>query len=293
MRNSIAQEIFKKAESDKNIFLFAGDAGLGVWDKFKTKFSNQYLNLGINEQATIGMMSGMALMKYKVIYYNIIPFVLMRCYEQVRNDICYQNLPVILIGTGSGITYAPAGVTHYALEDITLALSMPNLDIFSPSDPIEAVECFKYAYKSNNPSYIRIAKSGEKILHKDKTDITKPIFINKTHSKAILLVHSSIVNEVEKILDIINLDIVTVPFINSNFNWEKFLEKYDFIFSLEEHFINGGFGSFLKDKIDRKIYKFGIKNEYIHKVGNRDYLREYYKIDGKSVGEKIREIIHG
>jgi len=84
----------------------------------------------------------------------------MRPYEFVRNDICYQELPMILIGTGSGITYAPAGVTHYVVEDITLASTMPNLDIFSPADPIEAVECFKYAYESKKPSYIRIAKNG-------------------------------------------------------------------------------------------------------------------------------------
>jgi len=290
MRNSIANYIKELAKKDKNLFVIAGDAGLGVWDDFKD--SDQFINPGVNEQFCVGFAAGLSLMGRRVIYYNIAPFVIMRPYEFVRNDICYQNLPVILIGTGSGITYAPAGVTHYALEDITLALSMPNLDIFSPSDPIEAVECFKYVYNSNKPSYIRIAKSGEKILHKGKIDITKPIFINRSSSNAIVLIHSSIVDEVKKILDIIDINIVSVPFLNSNFNWKDFLDKFNFIFTLEEHFTNGGFGSFLGDKIDKKIYKFGIKNEYIHVVGNRDYLREYYKIDGKSVGEKILEIIN-
>ncbi len=291
MRNSVANYIKELAKKDKKLFVIAGDAGLGVWDDFKK--SEQFINPGVNEQLDVGFAAGLSLMGHKVIYYNIAPFVIMRPYEFVRNDICYQELPVILIGTGSGITYAPAGVTHYALEDITIALSMPNLQIFSPADPVEAVECFKYAYHSKNPSYIRIAKSGEKVLHKENIDITKPIFINKTNSDAILLLHSSIVDEVEKILDIVDVNIVTVPFLNSDFNWEDFLKDYKFIFTLEEHFINGGFGSFLKDKIDKKIYKFGIKNEYIHKVGNRDFLREYYKIDGKNVGEKILEIING
>jgi len=291
MRNSIANYIKNIAKEDKRVFVITGDAGLGLWDDFKD--SDQFINPGVNEQLDIGFAAGLSLMGHKVIYYNIAPFVIMRPYEFVRNDICYQELPVILIGTGSGITYAPAGVTHYALEDIGIALSMPNLQIFSPADPVEAVESFKYAYKSDRPSYIRVAKSGEKTLHKKDIDITKPIYINRIDSSTLLLVHGSIVDEVDKILKLVDIDIVTVPFLNSNFNWQKFLSGYRYIFVLEEHFVNGGFGTFLKDQVDRKIYKFGIKNEYIHIVGNRGYLREYYRIDGKSVGEKIKEIIGG
>jgi len=291
MRNSVADYIKKVAKEDKKLFVISGDAGLGVWDDFNE--SEQFINPGVNEQLDIGFAAGLSLMGHKVIYYNITPFVIMRPYEFVRNDICYQELPVILIGTGSGITYAPAGVTHYALEDITLALSMPNLNIFSPADPVEAVECFKYAYKGDKPSYIRIAKSGEKVLHKENIDITKPIFIHKTNSNAILLLHGSIVDEVDKILEIADINIVSVPFLNSEIDWDEFLKGYEYIFSLEEHFINGGFGSLLKDKTDKKVYKFGVKNEYIHKVGNRDYLREFYGIDGNSVGKKIKEIING
>lgn len=290
MRNSVANEIKELAKIDESLFVIAGDAGLGVWDDFKD--SPQFINPGVNEQLDIGFAAGLSLMGHKVIYYNIAPFVIMRPYEFVRNDICYQELPVILIGTGSGITYAPAGMTHYVVEDITLASSMPNLDIFSPADPIEAVECFKYAYKSKKPSYIRIAKNGEEVIHKDKIDITKPIFIHKSASKHILILHGSIVDEVPKILNIVDINIISVPMLTSNFEWDKFLDNFDKIFTLEEHFINGGFGTMLKDIVDKKICKFGIKNEYIHKIGNRDYLRKHYKIDGISIGEKILMELH-
>lgn len=291
MRNSVADKIKEIAKIDETLFVIAGDAGLGVWDDFKN--SKQFINPGVNEQLDIGFGAGMSLMGHKVIYYNIAPFVIMRPYEFVRNDICYQELPIILIGTGSGITYAPAGVTHYVVEDITLASTMPNLDIFSPADPVEAVECFNYAYKSKRPSYIRIAKNGEDVIHTEKIDITKPIFINKNDSKNILILHGSIVDEVSKILGIVDINIVSVPMLTSDFSWEDFLSGYDKVFTLEEHFINGGFGTMLRDKIDKKIHKFGLKNEYIHKIGDRDYLREYYEIDGKSVGNKIKDIING
>ena len=289
MRNSVANEIKKLAQTDENLFVIAGDAGLGVWDDFNT--SPQFINPGVNEQLDIGFGAGLSLMGHKVIYYNIAPFVIMRPYEFIRNDICYQELPMILIGTGSGITYAPAGVTHYVVEDITIASSMPNLDIFSPSDPVEAVECFKYAYKSKKPSYIRIAKNGEEVIHKDSIDITKPIFINKSESKNILIVHGSIVDEVGLILEQVDINVVTIPMLTSDFDFELFLNDYEHIFTLEEHFINGGFGSMLRDKVNRKIYKFGLPNEYIHEIGNRDYLRNYYNIDALSVATKIKEFI--
>lgn len=301
MRNTIANEIINKAKKDKNLYLIAGDAGLGVWDDFKVGFKKQYINPGVNEQCDIGLAAGMALRGHKPIFYNIAPFVIMRPYEQVRNDICYQNLPVILIGTGSGITYAPAGMTHYVVEDIALAKTMPNLDIFSPADPIEAKKCFEYAYESKNPSYIRIPKSGEPKLHKDENiDVTKPIFI-KDGKDGILFVHSSITDEIERIETILrkeNIDIAiaTVPMITSNYEYIKILNKYEHIFTLEEHFINGGFGSILaeycnENSIFKKINKFGLKNEYIHKIGNRDYLREYYGIDGKNIGKEILKVI--
>ncbi len=297
MRNTIAKEIIKKAKEDKRLYLIAGDAGLGVWDEYQVDFPNQYINPGVNEQCDIGFAAGMALRGHKPIFYNIAPFVLMRPYEQVRNDICYQNLPVILIGTGSGITYAPAGHTHYVVEDIGLARTMPNLDIFSPADPIEAKKCFEYAYKSHKPSYIRIPKSGEKCIHTNKDiDITKPQIIYQGKDN-ILFVHSSIVDEVESIISFlkeegVSITIATVPMLSTSYNFKEILEDYSRIFTLEEHYANGGFGTILMEycnnnKIDKKIKKFGIKNEYIHKIGNRDYLRKYYGIDAKSIAQSI------
>ena len=81
--------------------------------------------------------------------------------------------------------------------------------------------------------------------------------------------------------------------LTSDFKWEEFLTDFDKIFTLEEHFVNGGLGSMLRDKVNRQIIKFGIKNEYIHKIGNRDYLREYYKIDGNNIAQQIKDIING
>lgn len=298
MRNRLAKRIHEKAGEDKNLFLISGDAGLGVWEAFQKDYPERFLNPGVNEACDVGMAAGLALMGHKVVYYNIAPFVVMRPYEQVRNDVCYQELPVIFAGTGSGITYAPAGMTHYVVEDIALCKTLPNLNIFSPCDPVEMDAAFAYAYESKNPSYIRIPKNGEPELHKvPVNDITKPQVL-RDGKDVLVAFHGSISDEVLKACDMlaergISVCAVSNPLVSRvSDELLDMVRKFDRVFCAEEHYEYGGFGTMLADacnasEIHRKINKIAIKNEYIHKVGNRDFLRKYYQIDAESIAAKI------
>lgn len=302
MRNTVADLIKEKAKTDHDLFLIAGDAGLGVWDTFRVEHQKQYINPGVNEALCVGMAAGMALMGHKVVYYNIAPFVIMRPYEQVRNDICYQELPVVLVGTGSGVTYAPAGMTHYVVEDIALARTMPNLNIFSPADPIEAKAAFEYAYQDKNPSYIRIPKAGEPAIHSGvDIDVTKPQVI-KAGRDVLLLTHSSMIEEVQKADEILNqkgIDstIATMPMVNSNdLALLELIGKHEKLFVCEEHFKTGGLGSIVLDRlndagINKSVYRIAIEDEYIHAIGNRAYMRTHYGIDGEGIVKKVLETI--
>ncbi|NOQ29644.1 MAG: transketolase [Helicobacteraceae bacterium] len=296
MRNTAAKEISNYCKNNENGFLIAGDAGFGVWDAFQKELPTQYINPGINEQATIGLASGMALSGHKVFYYNIIPFVLMRCYEQVRLDIAYHNLPIVLIGIGSGITYAPAGMTHYSVEDIALAKTIPNLNIISPSDPVQVQKAVAYAIESDKPTYIRISRSGEPIIFDDNIDIKKPIYL-KRGAKQCLLFHGSIVDEVLKASEKLDeVSVISVPMI-SPIDVEKILEilnKYEDIFVVEEHFKDGGLGTIISDiavkhNVYANIVKIAIDNEYIHKIGNCDYLRKELLIDSESIVNIVKD----
>lgn len=285
MRNKVAQSIIEKAKENKDFFLVAGDAGLGLWDEYQHEHKSQYINPGINEAVSIGLSAGLALMGKKVVYYNIAPFVLMRPYEQVRNDICYQELPVILIGIGCGLTYAPCGMTHYAIEDIGLALTMPNLQIFSPCDSIEAKACFEYAYKSDNPSYIRIAKAGDPNFHtKDIVDITSFQILKHSKTDTLLICHGTIISEVMQAAESLNASVMSMPFINScNESYKKFIKDFKNIFVVEEHFKYGGLGTYLSSKIKANIKQIGICNEFVHIIGNQKFVRKHYGLDAQSI----------
>lgn len=298
MRNTVINKITDLAKKDKSVFLVTGDAGFGVLDEYRDKFPERFLNLGIAEQNMISFSAGLALCGHKVFVYNIIPFVLYRCYEQVRNDICYQELPVTLIGIGSGVTYAPQGVTHYSVEDIALARTMPNLAILSPSDPVEAAACAEYAMKSKGPVYIRLAKSGEAAIHKKPIkDITKPVIMKKGKGVAVLF-HGSIGGEVMKAVGDLpgGPMVVSVPMLQplDTVFFKKMLAGFKTVITIEEHFVEGGLGTIISEfattsRAGFKLRSLGIKNEFIHAIRNNPGLRDMYGISADKIKKAIEE----
>jgi transketolase len=175
VRNTFIDTVIDACRNRDDIFILSGDAGLGVFDSFKDEFPDRFRNMGVAEQNTISFAAGLAMTGCRVVVYNIIPFLLYRCYEQVRNDICCQKLPVVLAGIGSGITYAPQGMSHYSIEDIGLVQTLPDLVAISPMDPAEARAAARYALDSSHPVYVRLAKNNEPSFHKSSDmDITLP-----------------------------------------------------------------------------------------------------------------------
>lgn len=298
MRNTIINTITAYAQKDKSIFMVTGDAGFGVLDEYKRRFPDRFLNLGVAEQNAMSFSSGLALAGYKVFVYNIVPFLMYRCYEQVRNDICYQKLPVTLIGIGSGVTYAPQGMTHYSVEDVLIARTLPNLSILSPADPVEAEKCAEYALKNSGPVYIRIAKSGEPVIHRKKPEsIERPILINKGEGVAVLFYGSIGIEVIKALADMDKKPLVaSVPMIQP-FDFKSFsrmLRNIHTIITVEEHFVDGGLGTIIADwltkqRVSVRLIKLGIRNEFIHAIKNNAGMREKYGISSSSIRTVITE----
>jgi transketolase len=298
MRNTVMNRITDLARSDKDIFVITGDAGFGVLDAFKERFPERFLNLGVAEQNMIGCAAGLAISGFRVVVYNIIPFLLYRCYEQVRNDICYQELPVLLVGIGSGFTYAPQGITHYSVEDLIITRSLPNLTVFSPADPLEAKRCVDFAIRGRTPVYIRVAKTGEKNIHKgDPGDISKPIVVRDGRDVAVLF-YGSVGAEVVKATQDLRPcpRVLSLPMLQPlDFRaLRQGLKNIHTLIAVEEHFGEGGLGSTLSDWIVReglplRLKKLGVRNEFIHAVKNVAGMRCHYGICAERIRHEIRE----
>jgi len=290
MRNAFIDTILEACRTRDDIFILSGDAGLGVFDRFKAEYPDRFRNMGVAEQNTISFAAGLALTGYKVFVYNIIPFVLYRCYEQVRNDICYQGLPVVLVGTGSGLTYAPMGMSHYSVEDIGLVQTLPNLMAISPMDPVEAEAAATYALHCDRPVYVRLAKRGEPCYSRQASlDITVPQVVREGRGTAIVF-HGSISLEVMAAAEVLQARgcrplLVSVPMIQPLATGAllEILATVEQVVCVEEHFVNCGLGSMLarlkgEQSVRWGLTLLGITPQFIHEIGTITGLRASFGI---------------
>ena len=165
MRDAFVAELTRLAEADPSVLLVTGDLGFGVLSEFARRFPDQYLNAGVAEQNMAGLAAGLALEGRRVFTYSIANFPTLRCLEQIRNDICYHNLPVTVVSVGGGFAYGPLGFSHHATEDIAIMGALPGLRVMAPNDPDEARACTTLAGVLPGPSYLRLGRNGEKSLH--------------------------------------------------------------------------------------------------------------------------------
>src|SRR3990167_4562265 len=150
------EELVKK---DKKIILIVGDVGFSYMQEFQKKYPKQYLNAGVTEQSFMGIAAGMAKSGWKPYVYSMIPFVTMRNYEQLRNDVCYNNLNVKVIGVRGSVHYRFLGMSHNLLgteNEEDLLKNLPNIQRFYPEKPEEVREIILKTYQDNKPTYIRL-----------------------------------------------------------------------------------------------------------------------------------------
>ena len=166
MRDTFVRTLLEEAKRNPNVILITGDLGFGVLEKFESALPNQYINAGVAEQTMLGLAAGMASTGKRVFVYSIGNFPTIRALEQIRNDVCYMNNPVVIVSVGAGYSYGSQGYTHHALEDIAVMRALPGMNVISPADPIETEELTKYLVKDKRPAYLRLGRSGEKQLNR-------------------------------------------------------------------------------------------------------------------------------
>lgn len=290
--------------------LITGDLGFGVLTNFSKNYPKQFINAGVAEQNMTGMAAGMALEGKKVITYSIANFNTLRALEQIRNDIAYHNLDVIIVSVGGGLAYGQLGISHHATEDISIMRSIPNMKVFAPGDTREAYEITKLVLQKNmGPVYLRIGRAGEATLHSDesikKLEIGKLLLLKEDKNSNIALISTGGMLEVAKnVSELLSkngesssvFSMHTLKPVSDNVA-DIFL-KYKYVFSLEEHTICGGLASILLESLIGKAginlqryFAFALPSEFTSIVGDQHYLRNYYNISPEKIVSKIKSII--
>ncbi|MGC9219480.1 MAG: transketolase family protein [Athalassotoga sp.] len=304
MRKAFVRKLTELTLINKDIYLLTGDLGFSVFDEFKERFPNNFINMGVSEANMIGTAAGMAMRGKQVFVYSIIPFVTFRVLEQIRNDLCLQKLPVKIVGVGEGITYGTSGPTHHSIEDIGVMSSLPNMKVISPADPIEVEELVEQTLDLDSPCYIRLGKSGEENVNSPDVNlkIGKGNVLRKGKDIAIIstgnMVSTSlkVSEELEKAgIDPMVVSMHTIKPLDEAL-LKQIAEKFEHLIVIEEHIYSCGLGSriafyYSQENIKIKTKYIGLPDKFVDAVGKQDFLRSKYGLDPESIKSEILSFV--
>ncbi len=255
MRNAFIEELIMAAESNSKIALVVGDLGFGVVEEFAEKFPNQFFNSGVAEQNMMGFAAGLASEGWHVFVYSIANFPTFRCAEQIRNDVDYHNLPVTIVAVGGGLAYGNLGYSHHAIQDYALMRVMPNILICAPGDPMEVRAVVRYLINNPQPSYLRLAKAGEQLIHTEVPNIYPgkwlEIKLNQASSEAVVSTGATLPIALANYGS--NKSIYSLPIWGMKFKkyQQEYLERFNSVTTYEDHLIDGGFGSWMLESVNQ------------------------------------------
>jgi transketolase len=222
-----------------------------------------------------------------------------RALEQIRNDVCYMDNPVVIVSVGAGYSYGSQGYTHHALEDIAVMRALPGMEVLTPADPYETVALTKYLVSTKRPSYLRLGRSGEKQLNSSAPTL-KAGELNallKGNDGSILFTGAigTLALQAQETLKSKgkNVSVYSVPFLSS-LKPESLKEVAAIgpIVTIEEHSTRGGLGSALLELasisgINADIRIMGVSQHNLAEIGDQTFLRTSNGLTIEKIVEKF------
>ncbi len=308
MREAFWDEMYRLMKEHDDIMVLISDTGFKVMDAIREEFGgSRCLNVGIAEQNMIGMASGLAAEGFAVYCYAIDPFVNLRPYEQIRDDVCIDNRNVKLIGIGAGFDYWPLGSTHHSESRFAVMRALPNMTIYSPCDEYTTRMLAQEAYRLKTPVYISLSRYSDKTAYEDGgRDLGYGFAEAKVAQYADLVLVSTgvMVKTALEVADILAPKITTVvldifqlkPITRAavlaiNYGFESYMA------TIEEHSIIGGLGSLVAELIAEsdgnhpQFRRFGMPDTFIRIYGDRDCLMRSQGLAADQIAAKLREWI--
>jgi transketolase len=306
MRDTLAKTLFFEGSKNKKIIILVADISPdGKMSEFQKKYPSRFINVGVAEQSMIGMSAGLAMNGFRPFVYTISTFALYRPFEMIRIDLCYQKLPVCIVGMGAGTIYANLGATHLTQEDISIARSIPNLQILCPCDPFELKQAINFcANKAVNPTYLRIGKKGEKNFNFKESEVWQFGKLRRiVKGKNIcILTYGPIISKAFEIRDYFKKKIIfeiyschtLKPFDEKRL--KNIFNKFSKIIIIEDHSEIGGLASIVKInaykfRYQGKIINFSLKDEFIKCYSSQNDLLERHGLSNIKIIKKIKKII--
>ena len=304
MRKVFFETLIELAESDSRIVLLTGDLGYTVLEPFRDRYPDRFFNVGVAEQNMIGLTTGLAEAGFIPFVYSIIPFVVLRPYEFIRNGPVLHGLPVRIVGVGTGFDYGYQGLTHWGLEDIGLMRMQPNMTVIVPSDSKQARNALHSTCNLAGPVYYSIGKSNEiQIEGLEGRFGLDRIYSVREGSDLLFVATGTIVQEVLAAAEILHQKgVKSTVVVVSTLNPPPVtalifhLSRFSHVITVEAHYITGGLGSLVSEIIADaglgcKLVRCGVKMLPSGVNGSRDYLYERYGLSSRRLVETALQTI--
>jgi transketolase len=301
MRNAFAEEITRLGREDPRVVLLSGDIGNKLFDKFREHSPERFFNCGVAEANMMGVAAGLALNGLRPVVYTITPFTTTRCFEQIRVDVCYHDAPVVIVGTGAGLSYAELGPTHHSLEDIAILRTLPGMTVLAPCDALELRALLRAALQGSGPVYMRIGKKGEPAIHERPPEVTIGRAITVRPGRTVALLSTGnimpVVLEAARALEGEGLS----PRVES-FHTVKPLDEerlaeifpaFDLVATVEEHGRVGGLGGSVAewraahDGQGARLLSLGTDDAFLHQIGSQDYARHHFGLHARNIADRV------
>lgn len=300
MRDAFIRGVHLRMKTDPRLIFLSADFGSPRLDLLKAEFPERFVNVGIAEQNLVNLATGLALEGFKVFAYAIAPFLTMRAYDQIRNNLSLlaqlKPVNVNLVGVGTGLSYGLSGPSHHCLEDISIMNTLPGLAIYSPSDWVLARKMADLAAETEGPKYFRFDGKPLPPIYLGRVPKLETGLCRLAGGDEIALLATGYMTrqalEASRRLkrEGIRVGVVDVfrlkPFPRRELR--RIARGYRLIITLEEAFLHkGGLDGIVADALSGdqgtvRLAKIGFGDRHLFEVGSREYLlaRAQLDVDG-------------
>ena len=303
LRATYGLTLLKLKEEIKSLAVFTADTSTSAGlDRFRQSYPESFHDIGIAEQAMISIAAGYVAEGGTAAASTFAPFLMLRSAEQIKLSLGYMNLPLIVTGLASGLALGHLGYTHCCVEDSSLAISIPNIYMYTPSDAFELRNFLPYIINMRKPTYIRLTGAGKtKQIYSNEitTDFYSPIPLKTNGEELVILssgVVSSNVKEAINLLDEFKKEKIShyvIPFIDQLRTQEaigRIIRKFPNIIVCDESTL-GGVSSLILSELQKLSINPNLilnihPSKFLH-CGSHNYMLKQIGLGKKEIYEQI------
>ena len=291
MRKQFVNTIESLFPANDELVLLLGDIGVfGFRDSFE-KHPNRVFNIGILEQATVGLASGLSMVGLVPVVHTIAPFLVERSLEQLKIDFGYQKLNGNFVSVGNSYDYSSLGPTHHCPGDVQSLLTIPNMEIIVPGTSKEFDTLFREAYTDGSPTYYRLSEFENE--DSQPVSLGKACLIRQGKTATIVCVGNTLTSTQRAVED---LDVTILYYTSVRpFDAKSLLDNFNENIILVEPYYEGGLNYLVNSSLDSLKYRLlniGVQVNFIENYGTKQENDESLGLDSKGIRKKIKKFLN-